>query len=811
MADALPSTPLAARTSTPGGSAGAGSVSGSRHLKRLSLSTASAFSPSSPASPLSSMATSAAGSPAAARTSITPGSAEKRGLHGVRGLRLSLSGSLPPSSGSTLGATGPPTPSEERDPSHSSLGMSRRGSTSPTLLRRSTRPGQAEAPSSAPGSPSLDGASPASAPRSSIGRKGHARRTSSISYGPARSSLDGVSGLGLGGLGVMAEGEEARTVSPARRRSLDGGAGLGEVREEPDKETEVPEALNDETSPARTRSASDGGAAQATLVEQNADLLSFIAKKERKCLDLREELKRHELELALLKKKWENIVARSVQQQSAPAPYHPRNASISTVSSSASPNTSPTPRSSAVLHPAHTAHSLDLSLLSSTFDPAIDMDGSIAGVETPPIEIPESVKAAGSWLGNQLGRVIDAAAGFSSPVEERASYGLESLPEVDENAEEGEEGDEERSRRRESKGSSVETDFSSTGPGSRSTAPSSVASEETVSPPQPAAAFEAREKAFPVKTRPQSTSFASPTNFRPLPSTRTTSLSQSQPPSSAPPPAHSAATASALSQSHGPSSSHGPPPSAASTHHPHHLSHSRSRSTALDALSGGWSSIGKKWTALSESETFKNSKRATMGLVDTFEQGLAQALGPLEPPRLDPIGGGGGEGEGDEPQSPRRRGERQLNQQPSVAAKGEIPSPFLASSPPTVGPAVTATPNMVPGQGLSSVFSSWSKSTNPATASSSSSTHPPPPSQPPHHTQQPAQPASWDWSAFLPGSSSTESGLSEAGASPVKERRRSSVVREVKAAGSGVEKGKEKETQAVGASVEDEGVEWPSW
>jgi hypothetical protein len=28
--------------------------------------------------------------------------------------------------------------------------------------------------------------------------------------------------------------------------------------------------------------------AQATLTEQNADLLSFIAKKERKCLDLRE-------------------------------------------------------------------------------------------------------------------------------------------------------------------------------------------------------------------------------------------------------------------------------------------------------------------------------------------------------------------------------------------------------------------------------------------------------------------------------------------------------------------------------------------
>ncbi|GAA5902749.1 hypothetical protein JCM6882_004056 [Rhodosporidiobolus microsporus] len=811
MSDSFPSTPLSARTNTPGSAAAgatSGPSSGSRHLKRLSLSTASAFSPSSPASPLSATTASPAAA-GAARSPATPGG-ERRGNHGVRGLRLSLSGSLPPSAGSPLGGAGAasgssPTPFDQ--PDHpSSLGMSRAGSTSPTLLRRSIRPsgGGADTPSSAPGSPSLDGAAPGSAAalRSSVGRSGHARRTSSISYGPARSSLDGVSGLGLGGLAVGAEGEGTGAVSPAGRRSLDGG--LGGVREEPEREEgEGPSAggaaaVGDDVALARSRSASEGAVAQATLVEQNADLLSFIAKKERKCLDLREELKRHESELALLKKKWENIVARSLQQQSAPAPYHPRNASISTASS-ASPNTSPTPRSSAVLHPAHTAHSLDLSLLSSTFDPT-DMDGSVAGVETPPIEIPESVKAAGSWLGNQLGRVIDAAVGFPSPVEERATNGLERLEEVDEEEEgEGEDGEEARSRRRESKGSSVETDFSSSAAGSRSTAPSSVASEETVSPPQPsAAAFETPLKAVPPKPTPQAPQSASPaTSRQQRPYTPASqSLSQSQPPSSAPP-APSAAAASFLSQSHGPSSSH---PNA-------HLSHSRSRSTALDALSGGWSSLNKKWTALSESETFRNSKRATMGLVDTFEQGLAQALGPLEPPRLDPIGG-------IEPQSPTRRAERPLqpHSHPSAPAqaRGEIPSPFLAASPPTAAAAGggMVAPALVPGQGLSTVFSSWSKSTNPAAAAStsSSSAHA---ALPPHASSAQAQPPSWDWSAFLPGSSSTDSGLNEAGSSPVKERRRSSVVREVKAAGAAREGGAEGKRQQQAPA--DEGEEWPAW
>lgn len=41
-------------------------------------------------------------------------------------------------------------------------------------------------------------------------------------------------------------------------------------------------------SPMKTSSKSSLGNTMPTLTEANADLLSFIAKKERKCLDLRE-------------------------------------------------------------------------------------------------------------------------------------------------------------------------------------------------------------------------------------------------------------------------------------------------------------------------------------------------------------------------------------------------------------------------------------------------------------------------------------------------------------------------------------------
>ncbi|GAA5968527.1 hypothetical protein JCM11641_007668 [Rhodosporidiobolus odoratus] len=786
MPDTAPCTPCTARVSATGSAtpASVGS-SGGRHLKRLSLSTSSAFSPCSPGSPAS------AGSPAGLRTSggpSTPGGgiagSERRSGHGVRSLRLSLGSSLSPSSSSSPGAVSPvgeyassplastsacPNPSDEKF------------SSSPTLLRRSAsykRP-----TSSAPGTPPLDGAR---TPRSA---GGHARRTSSISY--ARSSLDGLGALGeepapsgrtsLDGLGL--EG----VATPGGRTSLEG------VREEPEQEETSAGEQNPLARSTRSRPTSMIGAppasAQATLVEQNADLLSFIAMKERKCLDLREELKRHEGELTVLKKKWESIVARSLQQQHAQA-SHPRNLSMSSISS-VSPHNSPTPRPTAVLHPAQASHSLDLSLLSSTFDPS-DLENT-DGIETP-IELPESVKAAGTWLNNTLGRVLDAAVGFPSPGDERLNA-LESLQEVDEENEEIAE-DETRSSRRESQGSSVVTDLSSPVAGTRSTAPSSVASENTVSP-QPATSFETPHKPTPLRAKPMPPRSSSPLASR----QRLFTPSQSASPSSTPPAANPHANA---------------------------LSHSRSRSTALDALSGGWSSFNKRWTALSESDMVKNSRKATLGLVDTFEQGLAQALGPLEPPRLEPL----------PPSSPTRRtsGGRRLS--------GEIPSPFLAatasppqgqhqqvdSSPTFVSRDSAPPPGIVPGQGLSTMFASWSKATT--APSPASSPNPAQPSQPPATDPASApsasepvstsslpppqpQPPSWDWSAFLPTSSSASSDLASQdqgdGSTKVVERRRSSIVREVSAAAEENRQAEKQPAPAAAAEEEEDGDDWGGW
>ncbi|KAI6012134.1 hypothetical protein BKA83DRAFT_4370600 [Pisolithus microcarpus] len=49
-----------------------------------------------------------------------------------------------------------------------------------------------------------------------------------------------------------------------------------------------------------------------TLADKHADLLHFIAQKERKCLELREQLAVHENELAELKRKWQQIINRTL-------------------------------------------------------------------------------------------------------------------------------------------------------------------------------------------------------------------------------------------------------------------------------------------------------------------------------------------------------------------------------------------------------------------------------------------------------------------------------------------------------------------
>ncbi|BGP27121.1 hypothetical protein Rt10032_c12g4852 [Rhodotorula toruloides] len=473
---------------------------------------------------------------------------------------------------------------------------------------------------------------------------------------------------------------------------------------------------------------------QATLVEQNADLLSFIAKKERKCLDLREELKRHEAELALLKKKWESIVARSLQQQAyaSSAPTSSLNRARPSISSSGSPNTSPTPLPHATLPPTH---SLDLSLLSSTFDAPPDGEGE----SSTPIEIPESVKAAGTWIGGALGRVLEVAVGMPTGMEgphghiQQEARGLGIVREEEE--EEGEEGAQQDRRARSS------MDGSATGSTSH------------------------------TQTR---DSEATSSNVRPLPARTSSSPSLSRP-----------------SRLFSPSQSTSSPSTSPT--------HTRTRSS-LSLLS---SSLSSKWAQLSSSEVVQNSKRATMGLVDTFEQGLSQALGPLE---LPPI-----EGAGEEERRSRRQdvpspflrhdsaGEKDTSAQ-QRSAPSHSPNPQQRPNGPSL-PALGA----VPGQGLSSMFASLSS------AVSSHGASPPPPAPASTSNADKTPTAStfadastargqggWDWSAFLPTTSSLEGVAEEAGLTTWKERASEDERREEKGKGREVEK------------VRDEG-EWPGW
>ncbi|GAA6046659.1 hypothetical protein JCM3770_003101 [Rhodotorula araucariae] len=736
MADHAPSTPLGARAQ------GTASTSGGRHLKRLSLASSSSPAGQSPVSATS------GSSPLSARTTPT---GDRRSGHGVRGLRLSMSGALAPGSASSphaASSTLPGTPLEGQP-------LADNRSTSPTTLRRSTS--YRAAPAGTPTGDSVPDTSPLDSTTGPL-RRSHSRRGASISY-TGGTSLDGL-GPG-GGSGEVGGARHSLDVAGVEYGGRSRGASLSGVQEEEDamplgstragsESLGAPSVSSAAGSPAAV--SSNTLPAQATLVEQNADLLSFIAKKERKCLDLREELKRNELELALLKKKWESIVARSLQQQhvqaNSPNLSHPRNASISTVSS-ASPNTSPTPRSAATLHPTH---SLDLSLLSSTFD---------GGSTESPIEIPESVKAAGNWIGGALGRVLEAAVGMPPPTSDELDLPVTGLGIVQEEDEE-EEREGEGERRRESKASSVETDSTASGlAGTRSTAPSSIASEETVSLHQLGESDRPARPTSPLRLKPAPPRSSSPVTSRQRLFT---------------PPSHE---------------------SSGSTHHPPGgLSHSRSRSTALDALSGGWSSLNRKWTQLSESDTVQNTRRATLGLVDTFEQGLAQALGPLEPPPLEPL----------PPPSPTRRAhpprsssmvaqaqhdagalpDARALSPPQPASSASFPPPPASASPSPSHAAAAPLPGPVPGQGLASVFASFSKSPS---LSASTRTASAVPMAEDERRPQTAAPAGWDWSAFLSGSSSTD-GLAEQGSAS-------------KRSGDG------RRTSVAASDTVD--VEWPGW
>ncbi|CAG8685649.1 14227_t:CDS:2, partial [Acaulospora morrowiae] len=75
-----------------------------------------------------------------------------------------------------------------------------------------------------------------------------------------------------------------------------------------EKDHDIKQGGEDTDEEVRTERIKNLRVTPATPSEQHAELLHFIAKKEFKVTELREELKRHEEELRLLKKQWETIV-----------------------------------------------------------------------------------------------------------------------------------------------------------------------------------------------------------------------------------------------------------------------------------------------------------------------------------------------------------------------------------------------------------------------------------------------------------------------------------------------------------------------
>lgn len=173
----------------------------------------------------------------------------------------------------------------------------------------------------------------------------------------------------------------------------------------------------------------------ATLVEQHADLLSFIATKERKCLDLREgksihypypypsasecsavELKRHEDDLKGLKKKWESIVARD--QQASSTSLQPGSSSHTSGGRSPRSPASPNMQSSS---------SLD-SQTSRQFPHSIEDAPLTMGVG----DVTAARKWMGSWMKSGVAGVSGIIEGMS---EARSSSDLGTVREEEEDVE----------------------------------------------------------------------------------------------------------------------------------------------------------------------------------------------------------------------------------------------------------------------------------------------------------------------------------------------------------------------------------------
>ncbi|GAA6015445.1 hypothetical protein JCM8202_002472 [Rhodotorula sphaerocarpa] len=626
-----------------------------RHLKRLSLS-GSAFSPAS-----------GSGSP----SGLGSGTGSPSGNAAVGTSPLIARTARP---ASMIGSPG--MYSNADSPASRSSAPGDRTS-SPSLLRRSTSYRTTPGGSPAVGSPGTsshlastpeDASTPTNEDQDDSGGSGRAtpvgngsvsrkRRGASISYTgsttPSRLSLDGrPSHEGPSPRASLDAADREAAFGPARAAS----EGLAVATE--DERSSSPSArsghspalsADSNAAPTSTTTSAPVPVSSSTLLEQNADLLSIIAKKERKCLDLREELKRNEADLAALKHRWQAIVARSLQAQ-AYQPYvpsqHRSSPSIATTASTSSPNTSPTPRPASL---PHTTHSLDLSLLAGSVDSVTyNPDGTVAprGLNGESSPIPDSVKAAGTWFGSALGRVLEAAVGMPPPHEEQRQDD-----------------------------SGMETPVAATFEEGVATAGLGIVQEEEDEEETAETAPRARSSAESGGARP-------PPRHAPTLSITTSDESPTSPVSSR----------EATSPSGSVSRSARSPPSPSASSPSISPSHARTRSAFSGLLSDRLSS---RWAALSSSEMLQSSKRATLGLVDTFEQGLAHALGPLEPPPLPQAA--------DERRDELRRRDRPPGT-PAEETARRSPAAAGATAGTGAGSQRLPMPGATPGQGLASLF-----------------------------------------------------------------------------------------------------------
>ncbi|KAK4048087.1 hypothetical protein OIV83_004957 [Microbotryomycetes sp. JL201] len=154
---------------------------------------------------------------------------------------------------------------------------------------------------------------------------GHVRGLSSISYSSSSSSIRDMAS-------PASQQATAHGAGRARPQSMNTESGetsfmLGspvtqrtslDLRRSSANETSIqarPEPAATLDNAGSVAAISDDLFSVASAASSASDLLSFIAKKEQKCLELREELQRHEDDLSRLKRKWESIVSRSMKNK----------------------------------------------------------------------------------------------------------------------------------------------------------------------------------------------------------------------------------------------------------------------------------------------------------------------------------------------------------------------------------------------------------------------------------------------------------------------------------------------------------------